>query len=735
MEFQTLAEIPNYYPSKMNFNGTIRRIEDSRKSNPKGLHFDEIAIWSRALSADEIRELYHTDGLYNNSQTYVRLKAGNVTLLGDATAWPANSWHHVAGWWNLSHARLYLDSEETSMSNNFRPAGIPADYYTIGGDINAEFNYNGSIDSVAVYNRRLMASEVREHYLDRFTEPAQALGDPSRYLQWRAFLSTGDTNVTPRLNSVSISQPDYRNRILNSPPSVPSLMNATFLSTTTPQFNWTPSLDIDGQINPSDSYGLRGYWSFDFVDGMNITPDLSGNDNDGTCTGYGGGQCNRTAGVYGKGMLFDGVDDYVRITDPGGNWSLDITDEITVEAWVKMSEGSIDQKIVDKECSSTGYETAVYTNNKFEFWICDGGSCYGTRNDPGGTTLNVESWYHVAATYDGTTVKSYVNGVLDRNVSHTGDIDANACNLYLGTYTTPANYFNGSIDEVAIWARALNASEIQDRFQQDGISYEFVLANASNFNVSNITAIRFAINNYTRQYWDEYTVFVENFDSVARIEANNGTISGNFSICEGRFGKGGCFDGGSGYIDTTLDYTADDLTLEVWVKSSDWSSATTADIVDTWTTGANEEWYRLCFGSDQLFEFAVDTGADEGGREVAEYDMTNLIGWHHIAGVRDTSTPSLNLYLDGTLVDSTTPSSVVSVNPSSSLTIGARADGGAEFFNGSIDEVRISEIARRPVSALWTLNYTLDSSTEAMRSGNRYYWKVRALDGGGEQGG
>jgi len=284
-----------------------------------------------------------------------------------------------------------------------------------------------------------------------------------------------------------------------------------------------------------------------------------------------------------------------------------------------------------------------------------------------------------------------------------------------------------------VWARALNESEIQGRFKQDSIAYEFLLADVTTFNLSNITAARMAINDYSRQYWDEYTVFVENFDSLARIEANNGTIAGNFSICEGRFGNGGCFDGSSGYIDTTLDYTADDLTLEAWVKSSDWSSATTADIVDTWTTGANEEWYRLCFGSDQLFEFAVDTGADEGGREVAEYDMTNLIGWHHIAGVRDTSTPSLNLYLDGTLVDSTTPSSVVSVNPSSSLTIGARADGGAEFFNGTIDEVRISKIARRPTSALWTLNYTLASS-EAMTSGQRYYWKVRALDQGGEQG-
>jgi len=53
--------------------------------------------------------------------------------------------------------------------------------------------------------------------------------------------------------------------------------------------------------------------------------------------------------------------------------------------------------------------------------------------------------------------------------------------------------------------------------------------------------------------------------------------------------------------------------------------------------------------------------------------------------------------------------------------------------NATSQLVRISEIARRPVSALWTTNYTTDSSTEAMVSGNRYYWKVRGLDGGGEQ--
>ena len=76
---------------------------------------------------------------------------------------------------------------------------------------------------------------------------------------------------------------------------------------------------------------------------------------------------------------------------------------------------------------------------------------------------------------------------------------------------------------------------------------------------------------------------------------------------------------------------------------------------------------------------------------------------------------------------------------------------GASFLSFMRNPFGISHIARRPVSGLWTLNYTTNSSTEAMNLGNianvkfainqnslcefsfRYYWKVRGLDGGGEQ--
>jgi len=234
-----------------------------------------------------------------------------------------------------------------------------------------------------------------------------------------------------------------------------------------------------------------------------------------------------------------------------------------------------------------------------------------------------------------------------------------------------------------------------------------------------------AINDYSRQYWDEFTVFVENFDSLARIEANNGTIIGNFSICEGRFGNGGCFDGGSGYIDygegpdKSFDITGA-MTVEVWAKIN--SSANWEGIM--WK-GSSKSAHKFA-----IFKSSTDTATAYLSNASGSLTSTTNIAdsWHHIAFVFD-GINTMYLYVDGTQKDSDTLSSLYSDdNP---VRIG-HAWGNA-YASGSIDEVRISNIARRPVSALWTLNYTL-ASTEAMRSGSRYYWKVRALDSGGEQG-
>ncbi|ROH95864.1 endo-beta-N-acetylglucosaminidase H [Chryseobacterium daecheongense] len=75
------------------------------------------------------------------------------------------------------------------------------------------------------------------------------------------------------------------------------------------------------------------------------------------------------------------------------------------------------------------------------------------------TALNANTWYHVAATYDGATMKIYINGVLDASKSQTGSVNSSGAFNVGYSYNISRN-FNGKIDEVRVWKRALSQTEI-----------------------------------------------------------------------------------------------------------------------------------------------------------------------------------------------------------------------------------------------------------------------------------
>jgi len=114
------------------------------------------------------------------------------------------------------------------------------------------------------------------------------------------------------------------------------------------------------------------------------------------------------------------------------------------------------------------------------------------------------------------------------------------------------------VDEVAIYNRSLSASEISAHYNQERMKYEFIISNSSGFAASDLTpnrgVTRMVLNNFSQpQYYDdEYTLLVEHFDSLAEIGWNNGTVYGNFSICDGKFGPGGCFNGDNSYVEVVL---------------------------------------------------------------------------------------------------------------------------------------------------------------------------------------
>ncbi|MCD6274435.1 MAG: LamG domain-containing protein, partial [Candidatus Aenigmarchaeota archaeon] len=175
-----------------------------------------------------------------------------------------------------------------------------------------------------------------------------------------------------------------------------------------------------------------------------------------------------TNGKFGSALDFDGVDDYVNC---GNDSSLDITDEITIEAWVKIDAwvNNLPRIVAKKDAYSlyfnaTKHEVvmAIYHDNIGKFVEAN-------------QTLSLNTWYHIAGIYNNSTsFKIYINGVeanLTKDIGTTGTIDSNTNDVLIGQYEGLNRYFNGTIDEVRIYNRALSEDEIKMHYLSEFQKY------------------------------------------------------------------------------------------------------------------------------------------------------------------------------------------------------------------------------------------------------------------------
>ena len=167
----------------------------------------------------------------------------------------------------------------------------------------------------------------------------------------------------------------------------------------------------------------------------------------------------------------------VQLTGEPGSWvevpdapSLDITDEITLMAWIHPTQFTNEWlRIIVKTWAGDTAPWMVYglyqqggSNGKTGFIISvDGGQEARCGNGPS-PQLPLNTWTHLAATYDGSHMKLYYNGELKVQTSATGQIDTNDVPLSIGRNSEgEREHYIGLIDEVAIWDAALDVSEIR----------------------------------------------------------------------------------------------------------------------------------------------------------------------------------------------------------------------------------------------------------------------------------
>lgn len=204
---------------------------------------------------------------------------------------------------------------------------------------------------------------------------------------------------------------------------------------------------------------LRGHWKLDETGGTEAA-DAAG-DNNGTLTDMPGTEW--TTGSTGGALRFNGSG-YVRVPDDD---SLDLTKEVTVAAWIYLTDASGDQEVVQKgnnyalfEIREGGTPQNVLDVGGDESWE----TCSYTRD----ASWFLNAWHHVAFTYDGSRVVNYIDGQQDGEAhAHTGDMATNWDWLGIGTNGAWASaFFKGRIDDVRVYGKALTAEEIREVHQE-----------------------------------------------------------------------------------------------------------------------------------------------------------------------------------------------------------------------------------------------------------------------------
>jgi len=284
-------------------------------------------------------------------------------------------------------------------------------------------------------------------------------------------------------------------------------------------YNWTPG-NPTGDGTTAVTGLTAGVWTCTVTDANSCTTSLT-----------------FTITQPASALNFDGTNDIVQSSNTI-NTTLALSNKITVEAWVNPTNATYLGCIVGNyQTNGSGMQFLLrrdYSN--YTFWIDNGA---GFNNVTSAATVTTGAWVHLAGTWDGSTVKLYVNGILSGTASVTGSNIVSSTNqLWIGGNSagTP-EMFAGSVDEVRVWNRALCQSEIQNNMNceiaSSGtgllVNYHFNQG-SDNANNSGITTLTDASGNSINGTLNGFFLTGAVSNWVGQGAVTSGTTCGAFSI-------------------------------------------------------------------------------------------------------------------------------------------------------------------------------------------------------------
>ena len=433
--------------------------------------------WRTVVTKEESSNLVY--GLFSSSDTdrpagIVSVGAkSNQDIVHGPSAVPVSTWTHVATTYDGSNVRLYVNGSELAsmpLTGQLRRSNRPL---RIGGNtVWAEW-FQGQIDDLRIYNRALSASELQTDMntpVGAAAPPAdtQAPTAPSGLavsgqaqtgltLSWNASTdNVGVTGYRVYLDAASLGTTNAATRTYSFTGLSCGTTYALGVDAADAAGNRSPRAFVSAATSPCTTpppttTAVAAY-SFDAGSGTVLT-DVSGKGNNGTISGA----TWTSAGKSGGALTFDGVNDLVTIADAS---SLDLTNGMTLEAWVRpTATGSWRTVLTKEQPGNLVYGLFSDSDTAQSAGIVSVGPLQDIVRATSAPAAS--AWAHLATTYDGASQRIYVNGALVASRPLTGSMPNSTGPLQLGGNTIWAEWFQGQIDDVRVYNRALSASELQ----------------------------------------------------------------------------------------------------------------------------------------------------------------------------------------------------------------------------------------------------------------------------------
>jgi len=429
--------------------------------------------------------------------------------------------------------------------------------------------------------------------------------------------------------------------------------------------------------------GPVGYWGFDGTGGPTAY-DMSGNSNNGSLdAGASGsntvvGQMWTPEGKFGGCLEFDGTNDKVSVSS--GDFAL--TTALTLSAWIYPASTALGDII----SNTSAWDYRIHTtsgNLIMQVSLDDGNTGYHTASN----VISPGTWQHVVGVFNGSRVKMYVNGNEVKDDSAIGSIQTPGSGIVIGSYGS-GEYFDGKIDEVKVYSRALSPEEVLQEYNAGSVVH--VGGEAASYDPWG--------GNPPIAWWqfDEYTGSTA-YDRSGND--NDGTLQNDTTWAHGKYGSALYFDGDGDSVNIPLSASLP----TGFVNSGEWTFVAWGLRDSTAPASSNIFW-----GSGH--KPRINWGGSLGLYGIVDTVYTGILStskpadneFHHVAFVQSASGNITQIYVDGVLKAETTFVSIDS--GASSYKLSSGGNPAQEVWKGKIDEVKIYNYARTQAQIAWDYN-------------------------------